>query len=127
MAAVRNECATLPEILGNPGELNQVFLNLLVKAAQAIIPPKYGEIVLRSRNDERFVYVAVADNGGGIPEEIRRRLFEPFFTTKDVGKGTGLGLSISYEIIKKHSGEILVESEVGVGTTFTIKLPRFQE
>ena len=83
--------------------------------------------MLRSRNDERFVYVAVADNGGGIPEEIRRRLFEPFFTTKDVGKGTGLGLSISYEIIKKHSGEILVESEVGVGTTFTIKLPRFQE
>ncbi len=127
VAAVRNECATLPEILGNPGELNQVFLNLLVNAAQAIIPPKYGEIVLRSRNDERFVYVAVADNGGGIPEEIRRRLFEPFFTTKDVGKGTGLGLSISYEIIKKHSGEILVESEVGVGTTFTIKLPRFQE
>ena len=97
-------------------------MNLLVNAGQAITAP--GEIVLRSRSDELFVYVSVSDTGRGIPEEIRGRIFDPFFTTKEVGKGTGLGLSISAEIVKNHNGELLVESIVGVGTTFTVKLPR---
>ena len=83
-----------------------------------------GEVVLRSRHDDHFVYASVSDTGGGIPEEIMNRIFDPFFTTKDVGMGTGLGLSISREIIHLHQGELLVESVVGVGTTFTVKLPR---
>jgi two-component system, NtrC family, sensor kinase len=86
-----------------------------------------GELLLGSRHDERFVYASVCDTGAGIPEEIMNRIFDPFFTTKDVGKGTGLGLSISSDIIKKHGGELLVASTVGVGTTFTVKLPRTPE
>jgi signal transduction histidine kinase len=125
VAFVRKEYGLVPEILCNTGQLNQVFLNLLVNAGHAITPP--GEIVLRSWHDDFFVYASVSDDGAGIPEEIRERLFEPFFTTKEEGKGTGLGLSISYDIVKSHDGEILVESEVGVGTTFTVKLPRTPE
>ncbi len=121
-ATIRKEYAPIPEVLCNPGQLNQVFLNLLVNAGQAISPP--GEITLRCWHDEGFVYASVTDNGEGIPEEVRERLFEPFFTTKDVGKGIGLGLSVSYEIIKNHQGEILVASEMGKGSTFTVKLPR---
>jgi two-component system NtrC family sensor kinase len=69
------------------------------------------------------VFASVSDTGCGIPEEVLTRIFEPFFTTKEVGKGTGLGLSITYDIIKKHKGEIFVESRPGEGTTFTIRLP----
>ncbi len=125
LATIRKEYGTLPKFPGIPDQLSQVFLNLLINAGHAVVTP--GEIVLRSWYDEAFVYASVADNGQGIPEEIRARIFEPFFTTKAVGKGTGLGLSITHEIIKKHNGELLVESEVGVGTTFTVKLPRIQE
>ncbi len=121
VATIRKEYAPLPEILCHPGQLNQVFLNLLVNAGQAITPP--GEIVLSCWQEEGFVCASVSDSGQGIPEEIRARIFDPFFTTKDVGKGTGLGLSISYEIIKKHGGELLVESVPGTGTTFTVRLP----
>ena len=78
-------------------------------------------------HDEDFVYVSVADNGHGIPEELRERIFEPFFTTKEDGKGTGLGLGISRDIITRHHGKLLVESSVGVGTIFTVKLPRTAE
>ena len=122
VATVRKEYGDLPELLCNPGQLSQVFLNLLVNAGHAIVGR--GEIVLRSWCDEEFVHVSVSDTGAGIPEEIRCRLFEPFFTTKEVGVGTGLGLSISHEIMKKHEGKLLVESEVGVGSTFTVSLPR---
>ena len=80
--------------------------------------------MLRSWDDAAFVYASVSDTGKGILEEIKDRIFDPFFTTKDVGQGIGLGLSISTEIIKKHRGELLVESVVGKGTTFTVKLPR---
>jgi len=125
VAVVRKEYQSLPTVYGNLGQLNQVFLNLLVNAGQAIAPS--GEILLKSWCDEAFVYASVSDTGQGIPVEIRKRLFEPFFTTKDVGQGTGLGLSISNEIINKHNGEILVESEIGRGTTFTVKLPRTPE
>jgi PAS domain S-box-containing protein len=122
VAAIVKEYGELPPVLCHPGQMNQVFMNLLVNAGQAITPP--GKIVLKTWCDAGFVYTAVSDTGHGIPPEIRRRIFEPFFTTKEVGKGTGLGLSISYDIIKKHGGEIAVESTVGSGTTFTVKLPR---
>ncbi len=125
VATVRKEYAATPKVLCNQGQLSQVFLNLLVNAGQAITAP--GEILLKSRFDEQFIYVTVEDTGVGIPEEIMNRIFDPFFTTKEVGKGTGLGLSISAEIVKKHGGELLVESTVGVGTTFTVKLPRTKE
>ena len=120
-ANIRKEYETAPAILCHPGQLNQVFLNLLVNAAQSIVPP--GEVLLKCWHDGSFVYASVSDTGRGIPEEIKNRIFEPFFTTKDVGKGTGLGLSLSYEIVKRHQGELMVESTVGKGTTFTVKLP----
>jgi len=111
----------LPQVKCMPQQLNQVFLNLLVNAAHAI--DKQGEVTISTRKAEDRVQVAIRDTGCGIPEAIRNRIFEPFFTTKEVGKGTGLGLSISYDIIKKHGGDIEVESEPGMGTTFTISLP----
>ena len=123
VAAIRKEYESLEEVFCHPGQLSQVFLNLLVNAGHAIVSEKLGEIVLRSWHDEFFAYVSVSDTGGGIPEEIRERVFEPFFTTKGVGKGTGLGLSISSDIMKKHRGELMVESVEGIGTTFTVKLP----
>ena len=120
-ATIRKEYESVPEILCHPGQLNQVFMNLLVNAGQAIDPP--GDIGLRCWHDASSVYASVSDTGKGIPEAIRERIFDPFFTTKEVGKGTGLGLSISYEIVKKHRGELLVESTIGIGTTFTVRLP----
>ena len=127
VATIRTEFESPQEVLGHPGQLSQVFLNLLVNAGQAIVGPEMGEIVLRSRHDDAFVYASVSDTGSGMSEEIKDRIFEPFYTTKVVGKGTGLGLSVSSEIITKHHGELAVESVVGVGTTFTVKLPRSAE
>ncbi len=121
-ATVRKELTPLPKVLGNHGHLNQVFLNLLVNAGQAI--EGQGEILLKSWSDEATVFIEVGDNGGGIPEDIQGRIFEPFFTTKEREQGTGLGLSISYDIVRKHGGEIVVESSVGKGTTFTVIIPR---
>ncbi len=86
-----------------------------------------GEIVLRSWHDDTYVYASVRDNGAGIPPEILSRIFDPFYTTKEVGKGTGLGLSISHDIIATHHGDLQVTSSMGVGTTFTVKLPRAGE
>lgn len=111
----------LPQVKCRPQQMNQVFLNMLVNAAHAI--EKQGEIAIRTRREGDEVLIAFSDTGSGIPDEIKSRIFEPFFTTKEVGKGTGLGLSISYDIIKKHKGSIEVESSVGEGTTFTIRLP----
>ena len=124
VATVVRETEPLPPVYCHPGQMNQVFMNLLLNARQAITAP--GTITLRSGHDSGSVWVAVSDDGHGIPEAIRDRIFEPFFTTKDVGKGTGLGLSISHDIISKHHGELLVESS-SKGTTFTIKLPRNTE
>ena len=125
VAIIRKEYESMPEILCQPGQLNQVFLHLLVNAGQAIDQP--GEILLRCWHDDAFVYASVGDTGSGMSEEIKDRIFDPFYTTRDVGKGAGLGLSISSEIIKQHRGELLVASVVGKGTTFTIKLPRSAE
>ena len=120
-AKVIKEYGQIPEIRCFPMQLNQVFMNLLVNAAQAI--DKDGIIRIKTFATDTHVVVEISDNGCGIPEEIRSKIFDPFFTTKEVGKGTGLGLSTAYNIIKKHNGEIEVDSEVGKGTRFTIRLP----
>lgn len=122
LATLERQFGELPRVMCYPQQLNQVFLNLLVNAAHAVSGKK-GVITVRTWAEGDSVSVAVIDNGCGIPENIRQRIFEPFFTTKEVGKGTGLGLSISYDIVKKHGGRIDVQSEAGVGTTFTVTLP----
>jgi signal transduction histidine kinase len=100
-------------------------MNLLMNATHAIQAKgdEFGEIIVRTWCDHDNVFVSVTDNGCGIPPENCSRIFDAFYTTKDVGKGTGLGLSISSGIIRKHCGEITVSSEVGVGSTFTVRLP----
>ncbi|MEX5452633.1 sensor histidine kinase, partial [Stutzerimonas stutzeri] len=111
--------------IGN--ELEQVLLNLLKNAAQAIHAHHSGEpgqIILRTRLNPPWAEIQVEDNGGGIPENVRKRIFEPFFTTKEVGQGTGLGLSVSYFIItNNHQGQMEVQCQPGHGTTFTLRLP----
>jgi len=116
----------LPAIKGNPNELQQVIINIVNNAIDAMSGG--GELTIitdlaMEREGREYVTVVIGDTGVGIPEAIRGKIFDPFFTTKDVGKGTGLGLSISHGIVKSHGGDILVESHVGRGTTFTVKLP----
>ncbi|MCK5507205.1 MAG: ATP-binding protein, partial [Desulfobacterales bacterium] len=103
-----------------PQQLNQVFMNLLVNAAQAI--EKKGEIRILTRAFDGYVEIKISDTGKGIPEEDISKIFDPFFTTKEVGKGTGLGLNVAYNVIQRHKATIDVESEVGKGTTFSIRL-----
>ena len=123
-ADVVKQYGALPEVYCLPSELNQVFMNLLVNAAHAITAER-GLITIRSSTDEArgTVSIEVADNGCGIPKENLGRIFDPFFTTKPVGKGTGLGLSLAYGIVRKHHGQLEVQSEVGVGTTFRVSVP----
>ena len=104
-----------------PGQLNQVLMNILVNAAQAI--EDEGAIWIKTYAEHHNIVIKIKDTGGGIPKGALKDVFNPFFTTKPAGQGTGLGLSISYGIVKKHGGEITVESEPGVGTEFTIVLP----
>lgn len=118
----------LPKIECYAGKLNQVFMNILNNAAQAIKAnpdqKEKGKIIIRTRRlSDQLIEVKVIDNGPGMPDSVKKKIFEPFYTTKPVGEGTGLGLSICYNIVKNHNGEIEVESESGVGTTFTITLP----
>jgi histidine kinase len=121
----------LPEISANPDRLEQVFINLLINARDAIedrwagreFNPGEKKITLRTRLDRDQVVVEVADTGGGIPAGIADRIFEPFFTTKEVGKGTGLGLSISYSIVKEAGGDIRVSSQKEAGATFILTFP----
>ncbi len=115
----------LPEVDASPSEMQQVLLNLVNNAVDAMDSRGGWVRVATSLDDERIV-LAVQDNGEGIPKSNLPRIFDPFFTTKPVGKGTGLGLSIVYGIVKKMGGELSVESEVNVGTTFTVRLPRLQ-
>ncbi len=119
----------LPDVDCLPSQLNQVFMNLLVNAAQAMPEkaPELGCITLSTASQDGWARVAVADSGRGIPAENLKRIFDPFFTTKPVGKGTGLGLSVSYNIVARHGGRIEVDSQEGVGTTFTVWLPLRQE
>lgn len=118
---VKKEFGALPPVYCLPSQLNQVFMNLLVNAAQAI--EIRGTITLRTGLEKSWVWVEIADTGKGIPAEDLPHIFDPFFTTKPVGKGTGLGLSISYNVIQKHHGQIEVQSEVGKGTVFRVRLP----
>lgn len=118
---VKKEYGTLPRVECLLFQLNQVFINLLVNAAQAI--DGHGTITLRTGTQDDRVWIEIADTGKGIPPAQLKQIFDPFFTTKPVGMGTGLGLSVSYSIIQKHKGSIEVQSEVGKGTTFRIWLP----
>ncbi len=118
---VHTEYGELSEISCYPQELNQLFINILMNALQAI--NEQGEIRIKTVEKVDYITVAISDNGVGIPEEIKNLIFEPFFTTRDVGQGAGLGLSVCYDIVMRHKGEILLESEQGRGSTFTIKLP----
>ena len=121
-AEVIKEFAGIPEVECFPFQLNQVFMNLLVNAAHAIV--ERGSITIRTGHDEGHVWVEIQDTGHGIKPENLPRIFDPFFTTKSVGQGTGLGLSIAYGIVKKHHGQIEVRSVVGQGTTFKVLLPK---
>lgn len=112
----------LPPIECLPSQLNQVVMNLVVNAAQAIGPER-GTITLRNGVDGEHVWLEVSDTGCGIDAQHLQKIFDPFFTTKPVGKGTGLGLSLSYGIVKKHGGQISVRSQPGVGSTFRVELP----
>jgi hemerythrin-like metal-binding protein/PAS domain S-box-containing protein len=121
-ADVVREYGDLPEIECLPMQLNQVFMNLLVNAAQAMGDER-GRITIRSGVDGDRVWLEFADNGRGMSPEVQQRIFDPFYTTKPVGQGTGLGLSLSYGIIEQHCGSISVDSKPGRGTTFRIELP----
>lgn len=121
-AEVIKEYGDIPQIECLPQQLNQVFVNLLVNAAQAITT--HGQIRIKTYREGKNIIMEISDTGVGIPKENIPRIFEPFFTTKEVGKGTGLGLSVAYGIIQKHNGRIEVESEVNKGTTFRVILPR---
>jgi two-component system NtrC family sensor kinase len=120
-SAIIKDYAATPPLSCAPQELQQVFLNLVMNAAQAI--DEDGEIRVKTRTMDDFILVYVEDDGRGIPPEMVRRIFDPFFTTKAVGEGTGLGLGIAFEIVRKHGGEIGVESEPGEGTVFCVRLP----
>lgn len=120
-AEVKTDYGELDMIEADPQKLNQVFMNLLLNAGQAI--EKDGEIKIQTRQDDTHIRVTICDNGCGISPEHLSRVFEPFYTTKAIGQGTGLGLSSSYDIIQEHKGKIDVKSKKGQGTCLTISLP----
>ncbi len=124
---IRKDYAPLPKVVADASQLQQVFMNIILNAAEAMAG--CGTLTIRTVSDEAagLLRVEFTDTGHGIKPEDRKRLFEPFFTTKEVGQGTGLGLAISYSIIQKHGGNIQVRSEPGKGATFTILLPLKQE
>ena len=121
LTEIRKNYGTLPSLRCYPHQLNHLFMNLLVNAAHAL--DKQGNITISTFPEEEAICISIADTGCGIPEENLPRIFEPFFTTREVGMGTGLGLSLAYDIVKRHKGDIFVTSEVGAGTTFTVRLP----
>jgi signal transduction histidine kinase len=118
------EYADLPPIECYPGQLNQVFMNILSNAIDAI--EDKGNITITTSSANGFIRISIKDSGKGIPEPLRAKIFDPFFTIKEVGKGTGLGLSISHGIIEKHKGSIRVKSVIGKGSEFIISLPAKQ-
>ncbi len=124
-AHLKLELGTLPSLYCNAAALGQVFLNLLLNAADAVTP--LGEIRIRSDVAQGDIRICVADNGAGITAEVLPRIFEPFFTTKEVGSGTGLGLTVSNDIVKAHGGRIDIDSGPGRGTVVTVWLPLRRE
>lgn len=121
VAQLNLQLGELPPVCCNSQQINQVITNLLVNAAHSI--KEKGIISVKTRCEQDQVFMTISDTGVGISPEILKRIFEPFFTTKPVGMGTGLGLTITYDIVRKHNGEITVESEVGKGTSVTVRLP----
>ncbi|MDQ3667190.1 MAG: response regulator [Acidobacteriota bacterium] len=119
------EYGALPPVSCYAGQLNQVWMNLLINAAQAV--GAAGEVKVSTRCEGDMVVVVVSDTGCGVPPEQLSKIFDPFFTTKPVGEGTGLGLSISYGIIERHGGTITAESKPGVGTAFTVRIPVYAD
>lgn len=118
---VTRELSKLPKVRCMPSQINQVFMNLITNAAQAM--GEEGRLVVRSRALTDTIEVSIEDNGAGIPANVLPKIFDPFFTTKKVGEGTGLGLSIVHKIVQGHGGTIRVKSDVGKGTTFFVELP----
>ena len=118
---VHKHYGDIPQIHCSPSQINQVFLNLLTNAADAI--EGSGDIVIRTIHENNRVRISFADTGSGISEDVLAKIRDPFFTTKEVGKGTGLGLSIVDQIVTSHGGELIIESELGKGTTMTVVLP----
>jgi two-component system, NtrC family, sensor kinase len=116
---------TLPPVSCYAGQLNQVWMNLLINAAQAV--GDAGEVTVSTSYEDDMVQVVVSDTGCGISAEVLSKIFDPFFTTKAVGEGTGLGLSITYGIIERHHGTITTTSQVGVGTSFTVRIPVYAQ
>lgn len=121
---IERDFGTIPEVECLPGQINQVLMNILSNAIQAI--PGKGNIAIKTWEDGTAVKISIRDSGVGMSDEIQQKIFDPFFTTKEVGKGTGLGLSISYGIIEKHNGKIEAKSELGKGSEFIISLPILQ-
>jgi two-component system NtrC family sensor kinase len=120
IALKKSLSSDLPVVMATPGELQQVFLNLVLNAVDAM--PEGGTLHVSSYlTDDSYLAVEFSDTGCGIPAEHLNQVFEPFFSTKD--EGTGLGLSVSYNVVERHRGEIDVESELGKGSTFTVRLP----
>jgi two-component system NtrC family sensor kinase len=113
----------LPPVMADRSQLQQVFMNILMNGVQAMEEKGTVTIVTRRAPADGHVEVVISDSGCGIPPDVIDRIFDPFFTTKASGKGTGLGLSIAYGIVTEHRGTISVTSEVGKGTTFTVRLP----
>lgn len=125
VADVVSDLGPLPPVVCHAHELGQVFLNLIVNAAHAMENPEHarGRLGITSKVEGTDVVFSIADSGTGIPEAIRDRIFDPFFTTKEVGRGTGQGLAIVRAIVERHGGSLTLESTVGVGTTFHVRLP----
>jgi signal transduction histidine kinase len=113
-----------PQVHGDALQIEQVLLNLLTNARDAVSLTPVKIITVSTAIDTQWVFIRVLDTGIGMTDEIKKRIFDPFFTTKEVGKGTGLGLSLSYGIIHDHRGTLTVESQPGQGTTFVVQLPR---
>ncbi len=120
---VRHLDEHLPQVVVDPAQIQQVFMNMLINAAEAMADGGRLNLTTRHAAADGFVEVEFTDTGHGISPENMEKIFNPFFSTKEMGHGTGLGLAISYGFIKEHHGVINVESEVGRGSTFTIRLP----
>lgn len=118
---VERDYSEIPKITCSPSQINQVFLNMITNAAQAM--PGYGHLKISTRLQDGDIYIVFRDNGCGIPPDVIEKIFDPFFTTKAIGEGTGLGLSISHQIVQDHGGDIKVHSSPDKGTRFVIRLP----